>query len=227
MSVKLFVGGLSFSTSTEGLRAAFARFGAVDSAAVMTDRETGRSRGFGFVEMATTEEAERAISSLNGSQLDGRMIRVDKATPRGAGGPRPPRPAGGPPRPYGDRPQGGGGFGGPRFGAGGGGGFGGPGRGPGGPGRSAGGGFGMPGRGPGGGPGRSTGGFGDRPGGGFGDKPGRGQGRRGGGGGGAWDSKPGGSRKGPGRGRPRKGTDQGGGGGRGRPGSDGEYRWGR
>ncbi|HXU88767.1 MAG TPA: RNA-binding protein, partial [Methylomirabilota bacterium] len=120
MSVKLFVGGLSFSTSTEGLRAAFARFGAVDSAAVMTDRETGRSRGFGFVEMATTEEAERAISSLNGSQLDGRMIRVDKATPRGAGGPRPPRPAGGP-RPYGDRPQGGG-FGGPRFGAGAGGG---------------------------------------------------------------------------------------------------------
>ena len=61
MSVKLFVGGLSFSTSTEGLRAAFARFGAVDSAAVMTDRETGRSRGFGFVEMATTEEAERAM----------------------------------------------------------------------------------------------------------------------------------------------------------------------
>ena len=67
MSEKLFVGGLSFSTSTEGLRAAIARFGAVDSAAVMTDRETGRSRGFGFVEMATTEEAERAISSLNGS----------------------------------------------------------------------------------------------------------------------------------------------------------------
>ena len=128
MSVKLFVGGLSFSTSTEGLRAAFARFGAVDSAAVMTDRETGRSRGFGFVEMATTEEAERAISSLNGSQLDGRMIRVDKATPRGAGGPRP----------YGDRPAGGGGFGGPRFGAG----------------AGAGGGFGD----------RPGGGFGDKPG---------------------------------------------------------------
>lgn len=227
MSVKLFVGGLSFSTSTEGLRAAFARFGAVDSAAVMTDRETGRSRGFGFIEMATTEEAERAISSLNGSQLDGRMIRVDKATPRGAGGPRPPRP-GGPPRPYGDRPQGGGGFGGPRFGAGagGGGGFGGPGRGPGGPGRGPGGG---PGRGPGGGPGRGPGGgFGDRPGGGFGDKPGRGQSRRGAGPAGGWgENKPGGNRKGPGRGKPKKGTDQGGGGGRGRPGSDGEYRWGR
>src|SRR5205823_1302581 len=75
----------------------------------------------GFVEMATTEEAEKAISSLNGTSLDGRMIRVDKATPRGAGGPRPPRPAGGP-RPYGDRPAGGGFGGGPRFGAGGGGG---------------------------------------------------------------------------------------------------------
>src|SRR5207245_825352 len=56
MSVKLFVGGLSFSTSSEGLRGAFARFGEVMSAAVMTDRETGRSRGFGFVEMATRSE---------------------------------------------------------------------------------------------------------------------------------------------------------------------------
>src|SRR5919197_287974 len=176
MSVKLFVGGLSFSTSSEGLRGAFARFGEVMSAAVMTDRETGRSRCFGFVEMATTEEAEKAISSLNGTSLDGRMIRVDKATPRGAGGPRPPRPAGGP-RPYGDRPAGGG-FGGPRFGGGGGGG--GPRFGAGGP-RPAG------------------GGFGDRPGGGggggFGDKPGRAQ-RRGAGGGGFGD-KPAG-RKGPG-----------------------------
>jgi len=176
MSVKLFVGGLSFSTSSEGLRGAFARFGEVMSAAVMTDRETGRSRGFGFVEMATTEEAEKAISSLNGTSLDGRMIRVDKATPRGAGGPRPPRPAGGP-RPYGDRPAGGG-FGGPRFGGGGGGG---------GPRFGAGGGQ------------RPAGGFGDRPagggGGGFGDKPGRAQ-RRGAGPGGFGD-KPAG-RKGPG-----------------------------
>ena len=207
MSVKLFVGGLSFSTSSEGLRGAFARFGEVMSAAVMTDRETGRSRGFGFVEMATTEEAEKAISSLNGTSLDGRMIRVDKATPRGAGGPRPPRPAGGP-RPYGDRPAGGGGMGGPRFG--GGGGPGGPRFSPGGP-RPGGGGFG-----------------GDRPGGGgggFGDKPGRAQ-RRGAGGGG-FGEKPAG-RKGPGGGKrgPKRGLD-GGGGGRGRPGSDGEYRWGR
>ncbi len=207
MSVKLFVGGLSFSTSSEGLRGAFARFGEVMSAAVMTDRETGRSRGFGFVEMATTEEAEKAISSLNGTSLDGRMIRVDKATPRGAGGPRPPRPAGGP-RPYGDRPAGGGGFGGPRFGAGGGGG-------------------GGPRFGAGGGPPRPGGGFGDRPaGGGFGEKPGRGPGQRRGAGGPGFGDKPGG-RKGPGAGKrgPKRGVD--GSSGRGRPGSDGEYRWGR
>ena len=203
MSVKLFVGGLSFSTSSEGLRGAFARFGEVMSAAVMTDRETGRSRGFGFVEMATTEEAEKAISSLNGTSLDGRMIRVDKATPRGAGGPRPPRPAGGP-RPYGDRPASGG-MGGPRFG-GGGGGMGGP--------R-----FGA------GGPPRTGGGFGDRPGGGgFGDKPGRAQRRAGGGG---FGEKPAGRKPGGGRRGPKRGLDGGGGGGRGRPGSDGEYRWGR
>ena len=84
MSVRLFVGGLSFSTSTDRLRETFARFGGVDSAAVMTDRETGRSRGFGFVEMSSPEEAEQAIGALNGSSLDGRTIRVDKATPRGS-----------------------------------------------------------------------------------------------------------------------------------------------
>ena len=121
MSVRLFVGGLSFTTSTDGLREAFARFGPVQSAAVMTDRETGRSRGFGFVEMGTEEEAEKAISGLNGSSLDGRMIRVDRATPRGAGGPPRPRPAG-----AGVAVRsvlGGGGFA-PRPGGGGGGGFG-------------------------------------------------------------------------------------------------------
>jgi RNA recognition motif-containing protein len=100
MSVRLFVGGLSFTTTSEGLRQAFARFGTVASAVVMTDRETGRSRGFGFVEMTTAAEAEAAISGLNGTTLDGRMIRVDKATPRGTpppGGPR--RPPGPPARP--------------------------------------------------------------------------------------------------------------------------------
>jgi hypothetical protein len=114
MPVKLFVGGLAFSTATDRLREAFARFGSVTSAAVMNDRETGRSRGFGFVEMATPEEADKAISGLNGTSLDGRTIRVDKATPRGS---TPPRPAGGPGgsrAPYQDRrpPMGGGGGGG-------------------------------------------------------------------------------------------------------------------
>lgn len=89
MGVKLFVGSLSFSTSGERLREAFARFGLVVSATVMMDRETGRSRGFGFVEMATPEEAQLAINALNGSSLDGRTIHVDRATPRGtAPGPR-------------------------------------------------------------------------------------------------------------------------------------------
>jgi len=79
MAVKLFVGGLSFSTSNERLREAFAACGAVESASVVTDRDTGRSRGFGFVEMATPEEAEQAISKLNGTSLDGRTIQVEKA----------------------------------------------------------------------------------------------------------------------------------------------------
>src|SRR2546425_4131329 len=102
MAVKLFVGGLSFSTSTERLREAFAGTGTVESASVVTDRETGRSRGFGFVEMATPEEAEQAISRLNGTNLDGRTILVEKAKSPGSGG--------------GDRRGAGGGRGGPRGG---------------------------------------------------------------------------------------------------------------
>src|SRR5207237_1138020 len=102
-----FVGGLSFTTSNDSLRAAFARHGVVVSAAVMTDRETGRSRGFGFVEMATTEEADRALSGLNGANLDGRAIRVDQATPRGsapgAGKGRGPAPGDRPRRPGGPK----------------------------------------------------------------------------------------------------------------------------
>jgi cold-inducible RNA-binding protein len=107
MAVKLFVGGLSFSTSNERLREAFAATGSVESASVVTDRDTGRSRGFGFVEMATPEEAEQAISRLNGTSLDGRTIQVEKAKAPGTGG-------------GGDRRGGGGGRGG--FGGGGGGG---------------------------------------------------------------------------------------------------------
>src|SRR5256712_2343387 len=86
MAVKLFVGGLSFSTSNERLREAFAAVGSVESASVVTDRDTGRSRGFGFVEMATPEEAEQAISRLNGTSLDGRTIQVEKAKAPGSGG---------------------------------------------------------------------------------------------------------------------------------------------
>ena len=89
MAQKLFIGGLSFSTSTERLREAFAAAGQVESAAVVTDRDTGRSRGFGFVEMATAEEADKAIAQFNGKDLDGRQLRVEKASSggtRGGGG---------------------------------------------------------------------------------------------------------------------------------------------
>ncbi len=86
MAVKLFIGSLSFSTSSEGLRAAFARVGAVESASVVTDRDTGRSRGFGFVEMATSEEANNAVAQLNGAELDGRRIKVEIAKTSGGSG---------------------------------------------------------------------------------------------------------------------------------------------
>jgi cold-inducible RNA-binding protein len=90
MSVKVFVGGLSFSTSSERLRDAFAAVGSVESATVVTDRDTGRSRGFGFVEMATAEDASAAVARLGGTELDGRRIRVEIAKPSESrdGGPR-------------------------------------------------------------------------------------------------------------------------------------------
>jgi RNA recognition motif-containing protein len=87
MAQKLFIGGLSFSTTEEQLRSAFAECGHVESAAVVTDRDTGRSRGFGFVEMATAEEAEQAISRYNGKDFDGRQLKVEKAS-GGASKPR-------------------------------------------------------------------------------------------------------------------------------------------
>ena len=89
MSVRLFVGGLAFTTSTDGLRDAFARFGPVQSAAVMTDRETGRSRGFGFVEMDDEQGMNAAIQALNGQNVGGRPLTVNEArekTPRPGGG---------------------------------------------------------------------------------------------------------------------------------------------
>jgi RNA recognition motif-containing protein len=86
MAHKLFVGGLPYSTSNDRLREIFAEIGQVESATVVTDRDTGRSRGFGFVEMATAEEAEQAVSRLNGQQLDGRRLQVEKAKENGGSG---------------------------------------------------------------------------------------------------------------------------------------------
>ena len=82
MSTKLFVGGLSYNTTNESLKAAFAAHGTVASADVITDRDTNRSKGFGFVEMSTPEEAQAAIEALNGQDLDGRNIAVNIAKPR-------------------------------------------------------------------------------------------------------------------------------------------------
>src|SRR5688572_437839 len=114
MASKLYIGGLSYSTTSEGLREFFAQCGNVTSATVITDRFSGQSRGFGFVEMATTEEANNAISQLNGRELDGRRIVVEMSNPQaarpggggGGGGNRPGGGGGG--RPGGGRPGGGG-----------------------------------------------------------------------------------------------------------------------
>ena len=84
MAVKLYVGGLSYSTTSEALREHFAQCGTVESATVITDRYSGQSRGFGFVEMATNEEAQKAVSMHNGQRLDGRTIKVEVANPQGA-----------------------------------------------------------------------------------------------------------------------------------------------
>jgi RNA recognition motif-containing protein len=82
MSTKLFVGNLSFRTSSEDLRAAFSACGNVESASVIEDRETGRSRGFAFVEMTTPEEAQAAIAEFHGKEIDGRALTVNEAKPR-------------------------------------------------------------------------------------------------------------------------------------------------
>ena len=94
----IFVGNLDFHATEEALRSLFERYGVVNSARIMTDRETGRSRGFAFVEMANEAEADQAISALNGYTLDGRTLNVNEARPKpersfnaGAGG----RPGGG------------------------------------------------------------------------------------------------------------------------------------
>jgi RNA recognition motif-containing protein len=103
MAAKLYIGGLSYSTTSEGLREYFAQSGNVLSATVITDRFSGQSRGFGFVEMETNEEAQNAISQLNGRELDGRRITVEISNPQA------PRTGGGRPGGGGGRPGGGGG----------------------------------------------------------------------------------------------------------------------
>lgn len=80
--MNIFVGNLAFSARDEELRAAFARFGQVDAVQVIMDRETGRSRGFGFVEMPDTEAARQAISAMNGADLLGRPLTVNEARPK-------------------------------------------------------------------------------------------------------------------------------------------------
>ncbi len=119
MSMKLYVGNLSFQTSRDDLQELFAQAGTVESASVVEDRETGRSRGFGFVEMSSNEEGQAAIQQFNGNEVNGRSLTVNEARPRedrGGGG--------------GNRGGGGGrgGFGGNRSGGGGGYGGGGGGR---------------------------------------------------------------------------------------------------
>ena len=145
MGNKLYVGNLAYSVRDDDLQQAFAQFGTVSSAKVMMDRDTGRSKGFGFVEMGSDAEAQSAINGMNGQALDGRALVVNEARPReerpggfGGGGGRSGGFGGG----GGGRSGGGGGYGG-----GGGGGYGGGGGG----GRSGGGGYGGGGRSGGGG----------------------------------------------------------------------------
>jgi cold-inducible RNA-binding protein len=82
MSMKLYVGNLAFATSSQDLQELFAQAGTVESASVVEDRETGRSRGFGFVEMSTKEEGAAAISQFNGKEVNGRALNVNEAKPR-------------------------------------------------------------------------------------------------------------------------------------------------
>ena len=78
----IFVGNLSFNTNEDELRQLFEAYGQVDRVSIMTDRDTGRSRGFGFVEMNSNEDGEKAITALNGSQVGGRTINVNEARPK-------------------------------------------------------------------------------------------------------------------------------------------------
>ena len=89
MGRKLYVGNLPYSANQESLQETFSQCGTVDSVNVITDRDTGQSKGFGFVEMSSDSEAQKAIQELNGTEIDGREIKVNEAkpkAPRGGGG---------------------------------------------------------------------------------------------------------------------------------------------
>ena len=113
MGKKLYVGNLAFTATDQELANTFAQFGTVESARIITDRDTGRSKGFGFVEMSTDEEANAAIEKFNGQPMGGRNMTVSEARPQapreGGGGRGGPRGGGGGPRGFGGRGGGGGG----------------------------------------------------------------------------------------------------------------------
>lgn len=88
--MNIFVGNLSYASTEDGMRSLFEAHGEVSSAKIITDRDTGRSRGFGFVEMPNDDHARAAIAALDGADLDGRPLKVNEARPRREGG-RPPR----------------------------------------------------------------------------------------------------------------------------------------
>ncbi len=116
MSCKIYVGNLPYSVTDDSLRSNFAEFGGVTSSKIMMDRETGRSKGFGFVEMSSTEDAQSAITGLNGLSVDGRSIVVNLARPREASsGPGGYSPAGYAVNKRSDVGYGNGGFGGGRY----------------------------------------------------------------------------------------------------------------
>jgi RNA recognition motif-containing protein len=108
MAVKLYVGNLSYKSTEEELQRLFAQAGTVKSASIIKDRDTGRSKGFGFIEMETDSEAQQAINMFNGKQFQDRALTVNLARPReerggGGGGGRPPRSGGGGGNRYNDR----------------------------------------------------------------------------------------------------------------------------
>ena len=86
MGRKLYVGNLPYSATEQSLRDAFSASGTVDSVSLITDRDTGQSKGFGFIEMATDQEAQAATQAMNGAMVDGRQIKVNEAKPKGSGG---------------------------------------------------------------------------------------------------------------------------------------------